>query len=461
MQATQDTAQLGEEPRQKKIINNIIVVFEKFLYYPGDKVQGKIIVTIDDPNFVSEEMTIIYKAMEFVQYRVFSGSYSVSNPPPHLRFGVGGFGGIRISPFGLGGFGRRGILTNYFYRNQFKRVANFRGVRIHRNKEEVVKKNVYCKHVFKVSLEKDDTGQYIYPFSFDLPKNIPGSFESYSDSSNACVQHYIKVKIDNTNEDCDIGQYRGYGFLLVRNLVDNFKYPGAVQSETNLSTCVRSDDNVKLIVELINYNENSINDKIEGSVIIDNKNSEKICSGITLYLNQTLTLAVDQDTVMSDTRNVLTKEMKEFYVDAGKKKTMNFSIDLKPISDNTNLEHKDYWRFFDVFDNDKGLLNYFVATCSTNMIYNMYTLNFKALYEGCCDCKAYISLPILIQIPYKNDGDNTNENFTKYDQQGFYVAARKDFNQEIQSNFKPLPLFAKLNPEQNTLDEVDELEKYQ
>ena len=467
MEVTQDSVHLDEAPPQKRILNNIIIIFEKFLYYPGEKVNGKIIVTIDDPNFLSEDMTITYKAMEFVQYRVFSGTYSVSNPPPRGFYfgGLAGFGGLHhISPFGMGRFAGRALLTNYFYRNNLNRLTNIRALRVHKNKEEVVKKNVFCKHVFKVLLEKDDVGQYIYPFSFILPKNIPGSFENYSDSANACVQHYIKVKINNKNEESNISQYRGYGFILVRNLVENFKYPGAVQSETNLSRCLRSDDNVKMIIELTNYNENSINDKIEGTLIIDNRHSENVCTGINIYVNQTLTLAVNKDNIVSDTKNIITKEMKELVVEVGRKNNVNFVIDLNPISKNTNLENKEYWRFYDVFDGDKKFLNYFVASCSTNMIYNMYTLNFEAIYDGCCESKAFISLPILIQIPFKNndeDNFNTNDNYTKYDDKGFFVATRNDFNQVIQSNFKPLTLFAKLNTDHNTLDEIEELDKYQ
>jgi hypothetical protein len=77
------------------------------------------------------------------------------------------------------------------------------------------------------------SGQYVYPFSFMLPPNLPGSFEYYDHENAAYIKYLIQAKTLSSHSNNHI---KNEMLLIVRQSPQFFQYPTRLSDTKNITT---------------------------------------------------------------------------------------------------------------------------------------------------------------------------------------------------------------------------------
>jgi len=78
-----------------------------------------------------------------------------------------------------------------------------------------------------------NSGQYVYPFSFMLPPNLPGSFEYYDLDNTAYIKYILEAKVISSNSNNHI---KNEILVIVRQPPQFFQYPTRLTDTKNIST---------------------------------------------------------------------------------------------------------------------------------------------------------------------------------------------------------------------------------
>lgn len=232
----------------------LLINFEEPYYYPGSKVRGNVnLIAKDDLD--CKFLNINIQIVEYISFPDFEEQTLQVNQP-----------GLNIGQ----------TIT------KTKKVFN---------KIKVEHKKIHYTYSYGIQITDNfiKKGQYIYPITFVLPKQFPGSFEYYDHENTAYIRYIAKVSLEKENNEVT-NNISHSNFLIVRT--QNHKLENLHSqrfcnlTKLKLFGVVRKGDS-SLEVEL-KKNEYNYDEKIEINCIFDNSNCNIKANCIRAELFQTI-----------------------------------------------------------------------------------------------------------------------------------------------------------------------------
>lgn len=163
----------------------MVIDFSNDHYYPGDEVQGNVYLNILQ-DIESYGLEIDLQIIEAVNFNRKDSNLS-SNLTPEEKI----------------------ILAQQEIQNESKAT------------KVILYQNTWV--LTKFSDNMLTAGQYIYPFTFTLPSDLPGSFEYYDETSSSFLKYLIHCRIISSNGRET--EMNSANLIIVRQSADNFEYP--------------------------------------------------------------------------------------------------------------------------------------------------------------------------------------------------------------------------------------------
>ena len=178
-----------------KKIGGMIISFDKPYYYTGDEVNGYLNLNLFDKAPLSK----IEIDLSVIEYNKFLDKEGDFNPHNHMKHLSRDFR-HHHSKNGVVREGRKTLLKNYGY----------------------------------INTNNLSKGQYVFPFYFSIPMNLPGSFEYYDKDNVAYIMYVITARmvIPNYPENDLIHDT----ILMVRQSPQYFEYPNILTTTKNLTS---------------------------------------------------------------------------------------------------------------------------------------------------------------------------------------------------------------------------------
>jgi hypothetical protein len=231
---------MGTSAINKK--GGLVIDFDKDFYYPGDIVNGKLYLDIHtDIEAFALELNL--KIVEAIFLDIGYENNDINN-------------------------NNKLLIDNNKHISQSDKVLVY------------PKKEYNCRNEAKLTLYQNTwvlakysdnlllTGQYVYPFSFSLPKDLPGSFEYFDNFNKAYIKYCVTSRIISINDHEN--ELSSCNLLIVRQTIDDFGYilnnsittipkscccisQGKATVNVRLSnTIYKADEELSLICEFIN-----------------------------------------------------------------------------------------------------------------------------------------------------------------------------------------------------------------
>lgn len=171
----------------------LMIAFEKSYYYPGEVVKGNIYLQLSS-DFPAQGVQLNIQTVEHTQFYV----------------------------------------TEYYYVSTYRNGHHRRERRSRRvlRQGNAILFATACP-IFHCNDGILRGGQYVFPFSFVLPNNLPGSFEYYDSSTSAYVKYEITSTILSLNRGNDLVRS---AILVVRQPSQHFQYPTKLSDTRNITT---------------------------------------------------------------------------------------------------------------------------------------------------------------------------------------------------------------------------------
>jgi hypothetical protein len=155
------------------------------------------------------------------------------------------------------------------------------------------------------------SGQYVYPFSFMLPPNLPGSFEYYDTENTAYIKYILEAKVISSNSNEHI---KNEILVIVRQPPQFFQYPTRLTDTKNISTwCCLGKGTSTLN---ISYEKNYYcpDEKVNVICELDNTRCQLDATCIKLGLIQTITIRDKKNRTKFLSRKVAENRYERRYV---------------------------------------------------------------------------------------------------------------------------------------------------
>lgn len=238
-----------------------------------------------------------------------------------------------------------------------------------------------------------DQGQYCYPFSFQIPPGLPGSFEYYDNNTIASIVYSVTAKaISISNRSSKV---KGYNILIVRQPQESFNYLPQATINRQMSSCCQDKGKVEFG---LSYNKNGFfpGDKLEAIICLDNKQCTLNCKSIKLAIMQSITVRKLGYKAKTKTREVCGSSYDEL-IAPGQFVTKNFNI---RVDDECNpvIGYIHKCKHLNLFK-DTSIISKWQASCKSILITCRYYVTAFAQYEGCCSDKPTITNDVLYYIP--------------------------------------------------------------
>jgi sporulation-control protein spo0M len=238
-------------PNTKHAIGGMVINLEKPYYYPGEIVHGKIYCLFSQPyDCKSVEMEI--SAEEYTMFTEMKRREKAKETSINKREG-----------------------RNCIY----KRVQTIM----------VSEKNII------------NQGHYVYPFTFMLPLNLPGSFESYSDEHSAYIKHIVEVRA--LPLDPNTQAITNSILFIVRQPPQFFQYPSKMTDSKCIKICCLNKGTSSVTVSL-EKNYYTTDDKVNVICELDNTKCSLDIKSIKLELFQEIILKDKNERVQNISRKV-------------------------------------------------------------------------------------------------------------------------------------------------------------
>ena len=255
----------------------ILIELEKPYYYPGETVLGKIYLNFNQ-NFNTHGIELNLEVEEFTSFR-------------EQKYRKRGSSNIQFDSHQQNNHHHQNNHNNHNHNHQI-------GVNVNNTSpttSQFYSKIRYGKRLlFKCSQiiipflnNTIYTGQYVYPFSFMIPVNLPGSFEYYDHENTAYIKYILEIKALNSHSSNHI---KNEILLIVRQSPQFFQYPTKLSDTKSISTwCCFGKGSSTLN---ISYEKNYYCPEEKVNVICELDNTRCQLNGtcIKLALMQTITL---------------------------------------------------------------------------------------------------------------------------------------------------------------------------
>jgi hypothetical protein len=253
----------------------IIMDFDKPFYYTGDEVNGTVYLNLIE-NFDTRGLEISLEALEY---------------------------------------------TSFWDRGGHEHCKYSRDPNIHSNLHEHSRKShkiiregrkILFKNSSIINTTKIQKGQFIFPFKFQIPMNLPGSFEYYDKDNIGYIKYQISARLISMAEpENDIFNTN---ILLVRQAPQYFEYPAQLSNTKNIySWCCLPKGNSTLTVS---YAKNffSPDETVQVICDLDNLRCDLNANSINLQLFQKITLKDNFLHTIFLTRKIAEQRYEGYYV---------------------------------------------------------------------------------------------------------------------------------------------------
>lgn len=184
----------------------ILIELEKPYYYPGEMIHGKIYLNFNQ-NFSSHGIELVLEVEE-------AGSFKEQKRRRHNR--------------------NSNLLSNQNNKHQNLNSQNNRHTSWY-SKLRTGKRILFKSSQIIITFHNNMiySGQYVYPFSFMLPPNLPGSFEYYDHDNMAYIKYLLQSKALSSHSNNHI---QNEMLVIVRQPPQFFQYPTRLSDTKNIST---------------------------------------------------------------------------------------------------------------------------------------------------------------------------------------------------------------------------------
>lgn len=210
--------------------------------------------------------------------------------------------------------------------NELKKIKNTQ------NKSQIKKRegkktlynNTQC--VFKPDNNLLQQGQYIYPFTFMLPLNMPGSFEYYDNENVAYVKYIVEVRAVSLSTK----HIRNTILLVVRQPPQFFQYPTKLSDTKTISSCCCLDKGASTLNISFEKNYYCPDEKVNVICELDNTKCSLTGKCIKLVLFQSITIADKKNRVKVLSRKIVENRFESVYVCLKYNFFFNLFLEIRP-----------------------------------------------------------------------------------------------------------------------------------
>lgn len=239
---------MGATSSQKA--GGMLIDFTKDHYYPGDEVNGNVYINIVH-DIESYGIEIDLQILEGVNFNKRDSAIS-SNLTPEEKI----------------------IIAQQEMQNESKAA------------KVILYQNTWI--IAKFSSNVLTKGQYIYPFTFTLPSDLPGSFEYYDETSSAFIKYLIHGRLVSSNGR--ESEMNAANLIFVRQSLDNFECPDKKLSTKNIkSWCCISQGPSTLNISLLKDHSHP-DEELKVTVSLDNSQCQLDAKNIKLEVFQSIEL---------------------------------------------------------------------------------------------------------------------------------------------------------------------------
>lgn len=238
-------------PNSKQSIGGMVINLEKPYYYPGEIVHGKI--------YCLFSQTFDCKSLEM---EIFAEEYI--------------------------------MFTENIKKEKSKKKSS----------KLIEGKNCIFRRVQTILVPENNVinqGHYIYPFTFMLPLNLPGSFEYYNHDTTAYIKHIIEVRA--LPLDSSAQAIMNNILFIVRQPPQFFQYPSKMTDSQFIKIFCMNKGKSSLSIGL-EKNYYTIDDKVSIICELDNTDCSLDIKNIKLELFQDITLKDSNETTRKISRKV-------------------------------------------------------------------------------------------------------------------------------------------------------------
>jgi hypothetical protein len=257
-------------------VGGLMINFQKPYYYTGNTVQGNVYINmLKNYKCVALELMI-----ETIEYTRFPDTERVMNFDTHED------AHIHYKKHGANLHGNYESEHPHLHSHHHSKRAATHKIKVMREDSRTIFK---AKSILgKFDFNTINKGQYIYPFSFVLPPQLPGSFEYYDNENMAYIKYLITARLisERSREHDKITET----ILIVRQSPHFFSYPTKLSDTKQITTwCCFNKGSSTLNVSYLK-NHFSPDERVQVICDLDNSNCNINAKSIQLQLYQKLIL---------------------------------------------------------------------------------------------------------------------------------------------------------------------------
>ena len=193
----------------KVIEGGILIELEKPYYYPGEMVLGKMYLNFHQ-NFKSHGIELTLEVEEYASFREQKRRRN-NNPNHNHNHNHNHDNKLQNQPL------VPNQNTTFYSKLRYGKRVLFKSSQI----------------IITFNNNFISSGQYVYPFSFMLPPNLPGSFEYYDLENAAYIKYLLEVKALSSHSSNHI---KNEMLIIVRQSPQFFQYPTRLSDTKNITT---------------------------------------------------------------------------------------------------------------------------------------------------------------------------------------------------------------------------------
>lgn len=274
---------MGNKLSSSLNLGGIVIEFDKPFYYPGNTVSGNIYIDLKEDYHV-RGLDFTFETIEYTNFLDYDWVYDYDS------------GYYRI--------------MDGHDRSSHPRHRTKNKIQVLREGKRIL--YTYSAEIAKFKNNRIIKGNYIIPFTFIIPLNLPGSFEYYDESSAGYIKYIITTHLRSDLES----QYDivNSNILMVRQNPGFFNYPHHI-SDTKILTgfCFLDKGRATLNASCTKFSY-SPNEKIQVVCEIDNTQSLLNAKSIQLELFQNISLKSKAGYTKYITRKITEAKYELFYV---------------------------------------------------------------------------------------------------------------------------------------------------
>jgi len=238
-------------------------------------------------------------------------------------------------------------------------------------------------------------GQYVIPFSFMLPSQVPGSFEYYDNENIAYIKYILQIRALSSGKTENITNSI---LLIVRQPPNFFQYPTKLSDTQTIRTWCCFNKGVSTLNVSYEKNYYCPDENVKMLCELNNRDCTINGSSIILSLFQVITLKDKKNRTKFLPRKVCESRYNAVYL-AGQESFKPLEL---IIDDTTNpcRYHVDKCGHNFLFQ-DKNMISKLQATVQSNFVECKYYFQVSTEYDSilCCNSRPTIDIPIILYIP--------------------------------------------------------------